>query len=109
VGRDNEPCGQAVKTLEKRGLVQCAYYSGGRAGCDLTDEGRTHAAKREKEAEAERAAADAAGNLKTAIAFAQLELIELEAGKRELTQCPGIKNVALAIARAEGGATIDPT
>jgi hypothetical protein len=39
--------------------------------------------------------------LKAAIAFAKLELLEIEAGKRELTRCPGVKNVADAIRKAE--------
>jgi hypothetical protein len=37
-----------------------------------------------------------------AIAFARLELLELENGRRGLTQCPGIENVAKAIAKARG-------
>lgn len=39
--------------------------------------------------------------LKIAIAFAQLELLELEHGRRSLTQCPGIEEVAKAIAEAK--------
>jgi len=36
-----------------------------------------------------------------AVAFAKLELIELEAGRRSLLHCPGVKNVAKAITEAE--------
>lgn len=39
-----------------------------------------------------------------AIAFARLELLELEAGRRTLTQCPGVENVAKAIAEAKEAA-----
>jgi hypothetical protein len=39
--------------------------------------------------------------LKTAIAFARLELLELEHGRRTLAQCPGVENVARAIAAAK--------
>jgi hypothetical protein len=39
--------------------------------------------------------------LRLAIAFARLELLELESGKRPLTACPGVENVALAIAAAK--------
>lgn len=40
--------------------------------------------------------------LHIAISFAQLELIELRAGKRKLTECPAIKDVAEFIRMAEG-------
>ena len=36
--------------------------------------------------------------LKIAIAFARLELLEVEAGKRSLLHCPGVEEVAKAIA-----------
>lgn len=36
----NVPVGRAVKTLEKHGIVECSYYSGGRASANLTDKGR---------------------------------------------------------------------
>lgn len=36
-----------------------------------------------------------------ALSFARLELIELEAGKRSLTECPGLENVAKYIAAAK--------
>lgn len=39
--------------------------------------------------------------LKLAIAFAWLELLELEHGRRRLVDCPGIENVAKAIAEAK--------
>jgi len=39
--------------------------------------------------------------LKIAIAFAQLELLELENGRRPLNACPGVENVARAIAEAK--------
>lgn len=39
--------------------------------------------------------------LKIAIGFARLELLEIEAGKRELTQCPGLKRVAAEIMEME--------
>lgn len=39
--------------------------------------------------------------LKVAIAFAQLELLELEHGRRPLTACPGVEQVAKAIAEAK--------
>jgi hypothetical protein len=43
--------------------------------------------------------------LDMAIAFARLELLELDAGKRTLTQCPGVENVAKAIAEAKAPPT----
>jgi hypothetical protein len=45
--------------------------------------------------------------LKTAIAFAQLELLELEHGRRTLTQCPGVEKIAGAIAEAKAQAKTD--
>ncbi len=39
--------------------------------------------------------------LKIAIAFAQLELMELERGRRTLTQCPGLEKIAEAIRNAK--------
>jgi len=37
---DNIPVGRAVKTLQEHGIVECQYYSGGRAAANLTDMGR---------------------------------------------------------------------
>jgi hypothetical protein len=39
--------------------------------------------------------------LQVAIAFARLELLELEAHRRSLIHCPGLKLVGKAIAEAE--------
>jgi len=39
--------------------------------------------------------------LAIALSFAKLEIIELQAGTRSLTQCPGLKSLAEAIAKAE--------
>lgn len=39
--------------------------------------------------------------LRLALAFAKLEIIEVQAGKRTLTQCPGVESVAKAIAEAK--------
>jgi len=41
------------------------------------------------------------------LAFAKLELLELQAGRRGLTQCPGIEAVAGAIAIAKRDAETD--
>jgi hypothetical protein len=43
------------------------------------------------------------GELEVAVAFARLELLELDHGRRALTACPGILNVAAAIRQANHG------
>ncbi len=40
------------------------------------------------------------GELELAVAFARLELLELDHGKRALTECPGVLVVASAIREA---------
>lgn len=43
---------------------------------------------------------DLPDDVKVAAAFASLELLELRNNRRELTQCPGIENLARACAEA---------
>lgn len=47
--------------------------------------------------------------LQLALAFARLELLELETGRRTLTQCPGLEQVAQAIAEAKGTPLCPPS
>lgn len=46
--------------------------------------------------------------LDIAISFARLELLELDNGRRELTQCPGIEQVAAYIADAKKAGKVIP-
>ncbi len=41
-------------------------------------------------------------DLKTALVFAKLELLEVQAGIRGLTQCPGLDQLAKMIKEAKG-------
>jgi hypothetical protein len=37
---ENVSIARPIKTLEKRGMIECSYFHGGRAGAHLTAKGR---------------------------------------------------------------------